>query len=74
MITNEILNNFKINKNKMIELSNKGHITATDLADHIVRELKYPFRKAYNIVAKLVNYCDQKNKNFNDLEMHEIKK
>ena len=74
LITNEILNNFKINKNKMIELSNKGHITATDLADHIVRELKYPFRKAYNIVAKLVNYCDQKNKNFNDLEMHEIKK
>ena len=74
MITNEILNNFKVNKKKMLELSEKGHITATDLADYIVRELNYPFRKAYNIVAKLVNFCDQKNKNLNNLKINEIKK
>ena len=63
MITNEILNNFKVNKKKMLELSEKGNITATDLADYLVRELNYPFRKAYHIVVKLVNFCDQKNKN-----------
>ena len=74
MITNEILNNFKVNKKKMLELSEKGHITATDLADYIVRELNYPFRKAYHIVAKLVNFCDQKNKNLNNLKINEIKK
>ena len=74
MITNEILNNFKVNKKKMLELSEKGHITATDLADYLVRELNYPFRKAYHIVAKLVNFCDQKNKNLNNLKINEIKK
>ena len=74
MITNEILNNFKVNKKKMLQLSEKGHITATDLADYIVRELNYPFRKAYHIVAKLVNFCDQKNKNLNNLKINEIKK
>ena len=74
MITNEILNNFKVNKKKMLELSEKGHITATDLADYLVRELNYPFRKAYHVVAKLVNFCDQKNKNLNNLKINEIKK
>ena len=74
MITNEILNNFKVNKKKMLELSEKGHITATDLAEYLVRELNYPFRKAYHIVAKLVNFCDQKNKNLNNLKINEIKK
>ena len=47
----------------MLKLANKGHITATDLADYLVKNLNYPFRKSYQITAKIVNYCE-KNKKF----------
>ena len=46
----------------MLELTNVGHITATDLADFIVKDLNYPFRKAYSITAKIVNMAEKKNK------------
>ena len=29
----------------MIQLAQKGYTTATDLADYIVRQYNYPFRK-----------------------------
>jgi len=39
-ILDEVLNNFKPNKNKMLKLANKGFVTATDLADHLVSIIK----------------------------------
>ena len=60
-IMREILNNFIINK-KMIQLAEKGYTTATDLADYLVKEHKYPFRKAYLITSKIVNLAEQKSK------------
>ena len=74
LLLNEILRNIKFNKKKMAELAETGFLTATDLADYIVRKLNYPFRKSYNITAKLVNYCDQNKKSFKDLKIKEIKK
>jgi argininosuccinate lyase len=38
----------------------KGHPTATDLADYLVRELKMPFRDAHHVTGKLVALADQK--------------
>ena len=73
-ILNEVLKNFSVNKKEMIKLANKGHITATDLADYFVKNLNYPFRKSYEITARIVNYCDDKNKNLSDLTYEEIKK
>ena len=69
----EILNNFIINKKKMIQLAEKGYTTATDLADYLVKEHKYPFRKAYLITSKIVNLAEQKNKKLEELLIHEIK-
>ena len=74
LLLNEILRNIKFNKKKMAELAETGFLTATDLADYIVRKLNYPFRKSYNITAKLVNYCDQNKKSFKDLKIKEIKR
>ena len=74
MIMNEVLNNFSVNKKKMIELSNKGYITATDLADYLVKEIKYPFRKAYKTTAEIVNFCEKNKKNLEDLNINEIQK
>ncbi len=62
LILNDVLNNFIVNKKRMLELAEMGYTTATDLADYIVRELNFPFRKAYQITAKIVNYAEHKKK------------
>ena len=72
-ILREILNNYSVNKKKMLELAESGYITSTDLADYIVKELNYPFRKAYQITAKIVNLAEKKNKKLNELNLEEIK-
>ena len=74
LIFNDILKNFSANKKRMFELANKGYTTATDLADYIVIELNVPFRKAYQITAKIVNYAEVKKKRFDELSIKEIKK
>ena len=74
LLMNEILNNFSVNKTEMVELSKKGYLTATDLADYIVKKLDYSFRKSYNITAKIVNYCENRKKNLPDLTLNELKK
>ena len=37
----------------------KGHPTATDLADYLVRVLNMPFRDAHHVTGKLVALADQ---------------
>ena len=46
-IFDEVLKNCSPNKKKMLELANKGYITATDLADYLVKNHSMSFRKAY---------------------------
>ena len=74
LIFNDILKNFSVDKKRMFELANKGYTTATDLADYIVIELNIPFRKAYQITAKIVNYAEVKKKRFDELSIKEIQK
>ena len=59
-ILNEVLNNFKPNKTKMLILANRGFVTATDLADHLVKYHGKSFRKSYQITANIVNYAERK--------------
>ena len=61
-ILREVLKNFSVNKQKMLELSQVGYTTSTDLADYMVRKLNYPFRKAYEVTAKIVNLSEKKGK------------
>ena len=73
IILNEILNNFTANKKRMLELSKVGYTTATDLADYIVRGFNFPFRKAYQITSKIVNYAESKNKTLDQLNIKELR-
>ena len=72
MILNDVLKNFIVNKKRMYQLAEKGYLTATDLADYMVRELKYPFRKAYKQTVKIVNYAEKKHKKLSELRIEEI--
>lgn len=72
IILNDVFKNFSVDKKKMLELAESGFLTATDLADYMVRELKYPFRKAYSQTAKIINFAEKNKKKFAELKMHEI--
>ena len=71
-ILNEILVNFYPNKKIMLKLANEGYTTATDLAEHMVKNYSMSFRKAYHITSKIVNYSEQKKKKLNELTMKEL--
>jgi len=72
-ILREVLKNFSVNKQKMFELSQMGYTTSTDLADYMVRKLNYPFRKAYEVTAKIVNLSEKKGKKLDQLSYEDIK-
>ena len=74
LILIEILKNFTPNKKRMYELANIGYTTSTDLADYIVKYYGLPFRKAYQITSKIVNYAESKNIKLNELTLKELKK
>ncbi len=74
LILIEILKNFTPNKKRMYELANIGYTTSTDLADYIVKCYGLPFRKAYQITSKIVNYAESKNIKLSELTLKELKK
>ena len=73
-ILDEILNNMTPNKKKMLDLANMGFITATDLADYLVKNHAMSFRNAYQKTAAIVNYAEKNKKKLQDLNIEELKK
>ena len=73
-IFDEILKNLTPNKKRMLELANSGYITATDLADYLVKNHSMTFRKAYEKTANIVNFAEKKKKNLNQLTLDDLKK
>ncbi len=58
----------------MLELAETGFITATDLADYLVKNNSMSFRDAYQKTAAIVNLAEKKRKNLEDLTINELKK
>ena len=73
-IMNEVFNNLSPNKKKMLELSNLGYLTATDLADYLVKKHSMTFREAYQKTASIVNFAEKKKKRLDELDFLELKK
>jgi argininosuccinate lyase len=73
-IFDEILKNSSPNKKKMLALANSGYITATDLADYLVKNHSMSFRKAYQKTAAIVNFAEKKKKKLDELKLDELKK
>ena len=73
-ILNETLINVIPNKKKMLELANLGYLTATDLADYLVKNHSKSFREAYQITARLVNFAEKNKKRLEDLSIQDLKK
>ena len=58
----------------MLEVANKGYITATDLADYLVKNHSMSFRKAYQKTSAIVNLAEKRKKNLNELNLEELRK
>ena len=58
----------------MLELANNGYITATDLADYLVKNHSMSFRKAYQKTSTIVNLAEKTKKNLNELSLDQLKK
>ena len=73
-IFEEVIKNLRPNKEQMLKLANNGYITATDLADYLVKNHSMSFRKAYQKTVEIVNLAEKKKKNLNELSLDEMKK
>ena len=73
-LLDEVINNLSPNKKKMLDLAGSGHITATDLADYLVKNHSMTFRNAYQKTAAIVNFAEKKKKRLEDLDIVELKK
>ena len=61
-----------VNSGNMRSAAEKGFINATDCADYLVKK-GMPFRDAYTVVGKTVNYCIANDKTLDTLSMDEYK-
>ena len=66
-----MLETAKFNRDKMYKAAGEAYSTATDLADHLVRQ-GLPFRTAHEQVGLLVAYCVENGKELYDLTIEEI--
>ena len=74
IMSNELIINIKPNKERMLEMANKGFTTSTDFADYLVKEKQLSFREAYKLSSKIVNYAEKNNLTLDQLTLKDLKK
>ena len=57
---------------RMKNAAGRGHSTATDLADWLVRVLGMPFRRAHHVTGALVRRADEKSCALNELDLADM--
>jgi argininosuccinate lyase len=71
-VLNEMIRDMKVNTERMEAACMVGHLTATDLADYLVREQGLPFRDAYHIVGRVVNLAEEKGLDISELSLGDL--
>jgi len=71
-ILNEVIKTLKVNKKMMKKATKIGHLTATDLADYLVKYQNIPFREAYYITKDIVKIADKKGCDISELSLEDI--
>ena len=70
----EMIADMKINAESMRDALQKGYPTATDLADHLVRNLEKPFRDAHHISGNIVALAEKNGCALEDLGLADMQK
>ena len=71
-ITAELLDNTEFNIERLRAATNGGFMTATDLADYLVRR-NMPFRQAHGVVGRIVAFCQERDCELVDLTLAELR-
>ncbi|MFC2162098.1 argininosuccinate lyase [Candidatus Altiarchaeota archaeon] len=67
-VFNGMISTMNVNKERLAELAGANFTTATELANHLVREQGISFRECHNIVGDLVGTLHRKGKKFMDFD------
>ena len=71
-IMSKVISTSKFNDDRMMEVTSRGQINATDLADYLVTK-GVPFREAHGIVGAAVRASIDTGKNLEDMTLDELK-
>ena len=71
-VMNEMIADMTVNADKMEAACMIGHLSATDLADYLVKEAGLPFRDAYHIVGNVVNMAEEKGLDISELNIEDL--
>jgi argininosuccinate lyase len=70
-ITAELLANLSFKTERMLAATRGGFMTATDLADYLVRK-NMPFRQAHGVVGRIVAHCQARGVELDELTLAEL--
>ena len=73
-VMSDMFKKLSFNRKKMLKICEEGYITATDLADWLVKDLSFNFRDAHSITGKMVAFAEEQNLKLEDLDINDIKK
>ncbi len=71
-VLEEMLTQMTIKKEAMERACKVGHLSATDLADYLVKKLGVPFRDAYHIVGNVVNLAEEQGMDISELSLEAL--
>jgi argininosuccinate lyase len=71
-VLNEMIEQMSINKEAMQQACKVGHLSATALADYLVKEKGLAFRDAYHITGDVVNLAEELGKDISELSSSEL--
>ncbi|WP_456388333.1 argininosuccinate lyase [Desulfolithobacter sp.] len=71
-ITAELLDHTTFRTDRMAEATRGGFMTATDLADYLVKK-SMPFRQAHGVVGRIVAHCQERGVELDELELDELR-
>jgi len=72
VILSEMLKTMRVEKENMLKACETGHLTATDLADYLVKK-GVPFRETHHISGRAVSLAEKKGVDLSKLTLEELK-
>jgi len=71
-VLDEMIADMCVNREAMASACMVGHLSATDLADYLVKAQGLPFRDAYHITGNVVNFAEERGVDISELSLAEL--
>jgi argininosuccinate lyase len=68
-----MVRDLRVDAATMRQAANAGFITATDLADWLVREAGLPFRRAHHVTGQIVKLAETKKLGLSELSLADMR-